>query len=389
MKRVRHKRWSKTRWALLCICIFGGYLRAQESHDALVQQLNRALESNDGAEVQALGQKLLSGDVSAGTLLAAGIVMAQHDRLDDAAALFERCSERDPESFEAKYNLVLARIGLKQFPAALGVLNSIPTRNTDQKAAVDYLTGKVFLETNHLAEAQKLLAGAYAHSPREENYALDLGLLYIRSGSYVPAIDVLEPALRLHPASEELAVELALADVLANRYSDGISLCRRLQHDGSESALPTLIIAFSECSQKDYQACESESSAGLASAHPHPYLYYLRARALWESGSADRNRALNDASKAIEQMPQCSACLLLRSRIFEAVHEEGSAIADLKKVVGLDPQAGSAWYRLSVLYRKAGLEKQASDALQHYRVLHDDETSQQIESFRRQVTENH
>jgi predicted Zn-dependent protease len=169
----------------------------------VVTQLNNALASDNNAEARALEQKLLSRPASLSTLMAVGLTLAQHDKMPEAAAIFERCSREYPASFEAKYNLVLARIALTQYPNALEALNSIVPANAEQKASVEYLTGKIFLATNHLKEAQKSLASAYAQRPREENYALDLALLYIRSAAYVQAIDVLRPSLAAHPESED------------------------------------------------------------------------------------------------------------------------------------------------------------------------------------------
>ncbi len=365
-----------------CLLLLGSYVEAQDTSDPLVAQLDAALRSNDEAQLHTLEQKLLATTASTSTLLQAGILLAQNDKLTDAATIFERCSQQDPSSFEAKYNLALTRIGLQEYPTALEALNSTKPADADQKAAVEYLTGKVFLATNHLREAQKLLADAYVRRPGEENYALDLALLYIRSAAYVPAIDVLRASLTAHPRSRELSLELALADVLADRYADAIALSRKLQQQDPASSIPTVIVAFSYCSEKNYQACADESSAGLRTPQPHPYLYYLRARALWDSGAIDHSKILEDLSTAIRQMPKCSVCLLLRSRIYEAAHDASSAIADLKRVVDLDAETGSAWYRLSILYRKAGLLAQASDALEHYRSIHNDETKQEIESFR-------
>jgi tetratricopeptide (TPR) repeat protein len=329
-------------------------------------------------------QKLLSAQTPMDTLMAAGVLLAEHERLTDAAALFERCAQQYPSSFEAKYNLALARIGLAEYSTALEALNSIAPGTADQKAAVQYLTGKIFVATNHLEEAQKSLANAYAQHPGEENYALDLALLYIRSAAYVPAIEVLRPALAAHPESQELALELALADALAGRYGDAILLCRSLQQQDPGLSAARLIAAFAYCTEKDYKACEGEASAGLTSPHPHPYLYYLRARARWDSDATDHAPILADVSKAIEQIPGCSVCYLLRSSLYEASRDDAAAVADLKKAVEGAAQPASAWYRLSALYRKVGLAAEAADALRHYRSIHDDESNQEVESFRKQ-----
>jgi tetratricopeptide (TPR) repeat protein len=386
VKSSQHEVFSSGRFGKFCLLSFllAACLSAQDRLNPVVKQLDGALRSGNNTEAELLSKRLLSADESADTLLAAGVLLAQHEKLPDAAAIFERCSLRYPASFEAKYNLALARIGLAEYPRALQTLNSISPRTTDERAAVEYLTGKTFLATNHLREAQKSLAAAYAHSPKEENYALDLALLYIRSAAYVPAIEILQPSLAAHPNSEDSALELALADVLAGRYSDGIHICHKLQQQDPTLSVPRLIAAFSYCTQKDYKACETESSAGIAAAHPHPYLYYLRARALWESGTASHTQMLDDVTKAIQQMPGCSVCLLLRSSIFEASHDNRAAIADLKEAVQKDAQPASTWYRLSMLYRKAGMPAEASAALERYRSIHDRGASQEVESFRKQ-----
>jgi predicted Zn-dependent protease len=328
-----------------------------------------------------LSSLLASQDVSLDQLMAAGIALAQQEKMAEAAAVFERCAKLYPASFEAKYNLALAHVALNQYPAAFDTLNSVSPATADEKAAVHYLTGKIFLNTNHLKEAQQNLASAYAQRPGEENYALELALLYIRSAAYITAIDVLQPSLTVHPQSEELKLELALSDVLAGRYAEGLSLCRELQKQDPALSVSSLIAAFSYCAQSNYQACESEASSALASAHPNPYLYYLRARARWDASAVPD---LQDVSAAIQKMPACDVCLLLRGRMFEAAHDNRSAIADLKQAIEVDGQSAAAWYQLSVLYRKAGQPKQASDALKHYRSLHDNGSTQEAESFRNQ-----
>jgi predicted Zn-dependent protease len=357
---------------------------AQGNSDAVIAQLSTALSSNNTSEVRRLEQKLLSAPASLSTLLAAGFLLAQQERMSEASAVFERCSQQFPSKFEAKYNLALARIALTQYQGALETLNSISPATADEKASVQYLTGKILLNTNHLKEAQEKLASAYAQRPKEENYALDLALLYIRSAAYVKAIRVLEPSLAVHPASKDLALELALSQVLAGNYSEGLTICRKLQEQDPALGILRLIAAFAYCEQKNFHSCEAEASAGLVSPQPHPYLYYLRARAGWDAGSTEHARMLEDVSTAIRQMPACRACLLLRSRMFEASGDNDSAITDIKRAVEGDTQDAADWYRLSVLYRKEGRAEEASAALQHYRSIHDTGSNQEVESFRGQ-----
>ena len=364
----------------LALCT--GYLLAQSSD--LVNSLEQALNNSYSAGVEKLDDKLLHTQVSESDLLAAGGLLGQHDRLREAARIFERCTELYPSSFEAHYDLSLARIGLADYDAALLSLKGLQPVDNEQKAAIAYLRGKVYLETNHLLEAQATLAEANALRPDEENYALDLGLAYIRSSAYEPAAQLLKRALQAHLNSAELQLELALADALAGSSVDAISLCRDLEKRGVGASLPRVITAFSFCSKGDFEACEQDASDGLASPNPHPYLYYLRARARWNSGHPDVSAILNDLSKAIRQMPSCSVCLLLRSRVYEASHEDSLALADGKRTVTIEPRSASAWYLLSRLERKAGKTQEAADALAHFRAIADDEATQEAQSLRAQ-----
>ena len=100
-------------------------LWAGASADPLLAGLEGALAANNLSEAHAWQQRLLLADENVDALLAAGALLAQHDMLPDAAAVFEKCSQRFPGSFEAKYNLTLARIALNDYAAAEASLRAV------------------------------------------------------------------------------------------------------------------------------------------------------------------------------------------------------------------------------------------------------------------------
>jgi tetratricopeptide (TPR) repeat protein len=119
--------WPVTAVALLLSCL---------SADSVLADLDAALASNDTQQVRNIEQRLLAGNESADTLLSAGALMARHDLLADAAAVFERCAQQFPVLFEAKYNLVLARIGLNDYPAAEKTLHAMSPGSARETSAV-------------------------------------------------------------------------------------------------------------------------------------------------------------------------------------------------------------------------------------------------------------
>ena len=73
--------------------------------------------------------------------------------------------------------------------------------------------------------------------------------------------------------------------------------------------------------------------------------------------------------------------------MFEASGDNDSAIADMRKVLEGDTLNAADWYRLSVLYRKAGRSEETSAALKHYRSLRDEGSNREVESFRKEFLE--
>jgi tetratricopeptide (TPR) repeat protein len=367
-------------WSFTAVALLFSYLSA----GSVLADLDAALASNDTQQVRNIEQRLLSGNESADTLLSAGALLARHDLLQDAAAVFERCAQQFPVLFEAKYNLALTRIGLNDYPAAEKTLHAMSPGSARETSAVQYLQGKIYSATGRAQEARQSFENAYRSNPEEENYALDLALLYIRSSAYVPAIQILQPSLARHPESEELALELALSDALAGQQADALAVCHKLTERNRDLSSPRVIAAFANCAAGSYQACEAEAAAGLALAHPDSYLYYLHAEALWNSGASDQSKILSELDAAIDKMPACGVCYLLRSRVREAAHDDRAAISDLKAAIGQEAQSAQAWYRLSVLYRKAGSLAEADDAIRHYRAFRERQATEEIEGFRKQ-----
>lgn len=296
--------------------------------------------------------------------------------------MFARGVERFPDSFEARYDLALTRLALNQNREAEAALDGAKPASAPERAASQYLRGKIELASGNPGQARGHLEEAYRARPQEENYALDLALLYIRSEAYVPAIDVLEAATQVHPDSAEIRLELALAEVLAGRSLEAIALAQRLTHDDTEPSLAGLIATFAYCMKGEYQACEDKATEGLRSAHAHPYLYYLRAMARWNLTPAENGAPLADLNAAVAKLPACGVCLQLRSRVFESMQDNQAAIADMQTAVEQDARSAAAWYRLSMLYKKTGDKHRQTEALRRYEAIHSRQADQEKESFR-------
>ncbi len=125
--------------------------------------------------------------VTADNLLRIGANLAQHELYSEAADVFGRCVKDHPELFEGYYNLALAELALRKYPAALATLQKPPRTSRPKEVARTYLRGKIELALGQDAQAEQDLSAAFAAAPQEGNYALDLGLAYIHPRAQVPA----------------------------------------------------------------------------------------------------------------------------------------------------------------------------------------------------------
>lgn len=160
---------------------------------------------------------LAEPNVTADTLLRTGVNLAQHELFREAADVFERCVKDHPALFEGYYNLALAELALRKYPAALARIQKAPRASRPQEVARTYLRGKIELALGQDAQAEQDLAAAFAVAPQEENYALDLGLAYIRARKYQPAVEVFEKARSFQKDSPFLLLGLGLAQFLGGR----------------------------------------------------------------------------------------------------------------------------------------------------------------------------
>ncbi|MCI0720378.1 MAG: tetratricopeptide repeat protein [Acidobacteria bacterium] len=148
--------------------------------------------------------------IDSDTLMRAGMGFAQREFYLEAARAFARCTSDFPAFFEAHYNLALAYLALQRHEEALAALEKAPQTSSRQRSARSYMKGKILLATDRVDEAEQELSAAFVANPREENYALDLGLLRVKKRNQAGAIDVLSqgrqpsPPVRL-PTARSLA----------------------------------------------------------------------------------------------------------------------------------------------------------------------------------------
>jgi tetratricopeptide (TPR) repeat protein len=325
-----------------------------------------------------LAQPRLSGE----TMLRIGSKLAERDLDLEASRVFERCVHDFPQLFEGYYDLSFADLALGRYSEALAVLANAPRASHQDEIALTYLRGKIEAAMGKNAAAERDLSAAFRAVPRQENYALDLGLHYIRTQQYRQALAVFKQASALNKDSPFLQLGLALAQFLAGLNAESVETCRAALALHPDFSPARVMMAFALYMQGNTAAAEKTAAEGLRNPNLFPYLYYIHAVSLIKLQSRNYDLMLKDLNTALGAIPQCSLCYVAMSRVYEKRGERKIAIADLEKAVGLDQNLADAWYRLAALYSQVGQPDAARQARQRFEKLKENKTDRETEILR-------
>jgi tetratricopeptide (TPR) repeat protein len=372
--------------SMILIAAISLSLSAQEpTSQALAAALDRALEGRQTERASQLVAEIVARpNIELNVLLETGEKLAERELFELARVVFARSVSAYPESFEARYSLALTDFALRKFSEGQATLENTGHLSTEQHLMREYLQGKLYdaLGQNDLAERSFL--AALQGAPQQENYALDLGLHYLRRHLYAKALATLKAGVRYHPDSIYLELELGLAQILGDDGSRAVATCRRILAKEPKFDPARLLLVLAYYLNGDNRNCAAETAAALRRPDAAAYLFYLHAAALLKLNSDEYAVMLKDLDEANRQIPGCAFCYFAQSKVHQKMGNEDAAIADLEILVTrVDPEFAQGWYRLSKLYQRGGRPDDADKALEKFRSINGEHDAQEMEYLRK------
>ncbi len=160
-----------------------------------------------------------------------------------AARELESVIALDPKLHRARYYLGATYAALKSYPQALKVLAQIPEGSTVYPDARTHI-GFVHREAGQFADAQRILEGVVAKTPKNVVAQDLLASVLEKSGKMELALQVLERALNALPSNERLLQTLALYLEKANRFDDAVLRMREVLKQNPKSASAMNFIGY-------------------------------------------------------------------------------------------------------------------------------------------------
>jgi tetratricopeptide (TPR) repeat protein len=351
--------------------------------EALASQIESSLARGDLKAARRLVPKFLEEPgLTDEALLQVGVNLAQHDLYGEATEVFRRCVKDYPQVFTGSYNLALAEFALREYSMALATLRRAPRASPAEEASRTYLRGKIEMALQQNAEAERDLSAAFASAPQEENFALDLGLCYIRTGKYQDAVETFRTAIPFHENSPFLRLGLALAQYLRGLNAESVETCRAVLAVHPDFSPARVMMAFALYMEGKAEAAAQLAAEGLQGPNPFPYLYYIHAVSLLRLRSQNYATIVSDLTQAARSIPRCSLCYVAVSKAHRRKGELTLATADLEKAVRLDPTLGDAWYNLAAVYDQAGRHSEAQEARHRFEELKENKANRETEMLR-------
>ena len=347
------------------------------------QKIDKALEQGASEQAtRALDELLARPQLDSDVLLRVGIHFAQKGLYTQAASAFGRCTRDYPSIFEGHYNLALAELAQKHYAQALAAIRQAPQGSEGEAAASLYLRGKIEADQGRTSEAEQNLSSAFEREPGQENYALDLGMLYLRTHQYPKAESVFARGLDRNPSSPYLLLGQALAQFLSGRTAQSVQTSRYLLGLEPEFSPARLLLGFALYLDGNMAGAKRVTSEGLKLPNPNPYLYYLEAAVLLKQHTGEYARILDDLSVAEGDIPACSLCYLASGKAREEEGDLPRALSDFEKAVQLGPGLSEGWYHLASAYDRLGKKDEAARAREHFHQMKQKEDESEKEVMR-------
>lgn len=211
-------------------------------------------------------------------------------RFADAAALFEKARDAEPENLAARVNLATARAMMGDETAAMAEFDSILEADPEN-AAAHYNLGVIRARAGDLEAARGHLERSVARDPEDAEAHAWLGRVLVASGEREAALEPIEKAVELRPNDEDSWVRLAqvLADL--GRHAEARARLEEAHRLMPDQGVPAHALARLLATSPDLDERNGELAVNLAMrvAQAAPSIEHLLtlAASLAEAGRCD------------------------------------------------------------------------------------------------------
>jgi tetratricopeptide (TPR) repeat protein len=287
----------------------------------------------------------------------AGLLLAEKQKYAEAAAQFAIAREQGADPYESGFNLTLAQLNAKDYPAAVEAAKRVVTEG---RATTDLysLMARAHEAWGKTADAYEALRAATKLHPRDEAPYLELIALCVAHENYELSLEIADVALLANPSAYRVRMDRGVVLALGGRVEEAEKEFAKAAEAAGPDPLPGLArsIALMELGRA------SEAVTLLRRLGRGNYLVQWHlAEALIrsapgpdEASSAEAMRALR---RSIDLNPRVSRTHFLLGKL---LGQSDEAVKELESALRLEPDDVPSLYLLAQVYRKRGDAARAS-----------------------------
>ena len=378
---ARPAAWGQAEAADPAACTLPDLSRMHAATRTQLGDAYRALEAVEpagGAGAPAGASALRRGEAHG----ALGMLLLAADYPDAAGRCLRNAARLTPGEFRWPYYLGHVYIRLGDLNRAVESFEHALALEPDDLAAVVWLA-HVHIDLDQPAEAEQLLARAWASHPRTAALLYQGGRAALAAQDHATAVQRLEGALRLNPAATVIHYPLAMAyrglgDLDRARAhldrsgarTDGRGAEGGVLSDPLMAEIYTLLrspqshrdLGLQAAERGDWREAARQFTLGARMAPDNPVMRLNLGTALIRTGDAPAARVQLEAAVSLD--PGFAAPHFLLGTLLERSGRDGEAIDHFRMAADADAGMSAAHLRLGdALRRTGGLEA----ALRHYR----------------------
>ena len=284
-----------------------------------------------------------------------GSCLLELQKPEEALPVFQQLFDATPEDQHARYNLAVVQLaaGLaKDSVATLQPLLEVPQPDPD----VLDLASSAYEEQGDTPRSVALLRQAIVANPKNAKYYVDFAVLSYKHQSFDAGVEMLNAGIAQLPDASSLYIARGILLIQMGQFEKGQADFETANRLDPKQASAAVAEGLAQFQHSDLGQALKTVDAQLKLHQNDPFLHYLKAEIITQSGAAagtaEFNEAVQAASKAVQLQPNFPlAHNLLGNLYFESGQNE-RAIAQCRLVLRDNPDDQVALYHLLLALRK-------------------------------------
>jgi predicted Zn-dependent protease len=300
----------------------------------------------------------------------AGLLLARFGEYLAAEKHFKLAQSGYPQPEVVAFNLALTQYRAGEFTESIATLEEMRQRGFKTGDVLNLL-GEAYAETGQSKKALDILQEAARNNPKDERNYLAIARLAIEEDMAVAGLQLLDQGLRHLPKSYPLLLQRGYLLLSQGQYREAESDYRSAIQTQAASDSARIGLAF-VLLQSQRQSEAANLLQGVIQSSPSNFFaHYLLGELRIREGLDDE--ALMHLEKAGALQPGFAAVHTNLGRLYLKKNDLSSAIRELEAGIRFDPEDTTAYYQLSIAYRKMGEKQKAQTALAQVRRLNEEE----------------